>query len=277
MTWLVAAGYVAAGWLLLRAVATRADPYLARSLSHIGGETAPTRGWIEAITRRLPLRRSRDNLARLAAASRLPSGAVEHALAWKVLLAAGGAAIGMAAGSPLGTLAFPVLAMAGYRLPEFVLGRRVRQMRAREAARVPDLLDVVAVCVTAGLTPRLALDRAAESVGEPLGGELLRARHEVGLGGSWRHALLGVAMRCGLEEVRRLAGVLERSERLGTPVADPLRELARTVRAERRAREEERARRAPVAMLFPLIFLILPAFVLAAVVPAVLVATRGVQ
>jgi tight adherence protein C len=234
-------------------------------------------GSVAAITRRLPLRRSRDNLARLVASSRLPPEAVEQAIGWKVLLGAVGAVTGVSAESPLGILAVPVLAIAGYRLPEFVLGRRVRRMRARGAARVPDLLDVVAVCVTAGLTPRLALDRAAMSVGEPLRSELVRARREVGLGGSWRQALLGVAARSGLEEVRRLAGVLERSERLGTPAAEPLRELARTVRAERRAREEERARRAPVVMLFPLVFLILPAFVLAAVVPAVLVATRGVQ
>jgi tight adherence protein C len=70
---------------------------------------------------------------------------------------------------------------------------------------------------------------------------------------------------------------LEQGQRLGVPVAVRLRDLAREVRAERRSRREERARRAPVAMLFPLVFLILPAFVLAAVVPAVLVAVRGVS
>jgi hypothetical protein len=65
-----------------------------------------------------------------------------------------------------------------------------------------------------------------------------------------------------LAEVRQLAVTLERSDRLGTPVALHLRALAREVRAERRAAEAERARRAPVLMLFPLVFLILPAFVL---------------
>jgi tight adherence protein C len=84
-----------------------------------------------------------------------------------------------------------------------------------------------------------------------------------------------VAARTGLPELLRLAVTLERSERLGTPVAGRLRDLAREVRADRAARSEERARRAPVAMLFPLVFLILPAFVIAAVVPALLVATRG--
>lgn len=275
MTWLAAAAYVAAVWLALLAMATRADPLVARQLPDVRGETGRSRGRIAAITGLLPMTRTRGNLAKLAASSGLPSDAVEQAIAWKVLLGAVGAVIGGATESPL--LAVPILAIAGYRLPEFALGRKAKRMRALASARVPDLLDVVAVCVTAGLTSRLALDRAAVSVDEPLRGELVRARRDVELGGSWREALLGVAARSGLEEVQRLASVLERSERLGSPVAGPLRELARTVRAERRAREEERARRAPVAMLFPLVFLILPAFVLAAVVPAVLVATRGVH
>jgi tight adherence protein C len=79
-----------------------------------------------------------------------------------------------------------------------------------------------------------------------------------------------------LRDMRRLAAALERGQRLGAPLADQLRRLARDVRDERRARAEERARRAPVLMLFPLVFLILPAFVLAAVIPAVVVATRGI-
>jgi tight adherence protein C len=276
VSWIVAAAYVAAGWMLLSAMATRADPRVMRSLAVSRGATGPSRSRSEVITRRLRLRRSRENLTGLVARTGLPAEAVERAIGLKVLLGAVGTLAGMSAGAPLGLLASPLLAVSGYRLPEFILARRAVRVRARGEARVPDLLDVVAVCVTAGLTPRLALDRAAVSVGEPLGSELLRARREVGLGGSWRKALMGVADRTGLEEVRRLGSVLERSDRLGTPVVDPLRELARAVRAERRAGEEERARRAPVTMLFPLVFLILPAFVLAALVPAVLVATRGV-
>jgi tight adherence protein C len=85
-----------------------------------------------------------------------------------------------------------------------------------------------------------------------------------------------VAERTDLPELRRLSIRLERSERLGSPVANQLRRLARDVRDERRLRDEERARRAPVAMLFPLVLCILPAFVLAAVVPAMLVAARDI-
>jgi tight adherence protein C len=99
----------------------------------------------------------------------------------------------------------------------------------------------------------------------------------VELGESWAAVLRRPAQRLDLRDLRRLSSTLEQSSRLGSPVAERLRGLAREVRAERRDREEERARRAPVAMLFPLVFLILPAFVLAAVVPTILVATRGIR
>jgi tight adherence protein C len=137
-------------------------------------------------------------------------------------------------------------------------------------------MDLLAIAVTAGLTPRLALDRASDVLAPPLGDELRHARREVDLGSPWRGALQDMARRTGLDEIRRLAVTLDRSERLGVPVAEHVRALAREVRGEREVLEEERARRAPVLMLFPLVFLILPAFVLAAVVPAVLVATRGI-
>ena len=155
-------------------------------------------------------------------------------------------------------------------------GGRLRPTGRGELQRsVPDLLDLVALSVTAGLTPRLALERGAAVVTGPLAGELEAASSQVGLGVPWRDALRATAERTGLTELRRLAVALERSERLGAPVAQQLRRLAGDVREEERLRLEERARRAPVVMLFPLVFCILPAFVVAALIPAVLVAARG--
>lgn len=194
-------------------------------------------------------------------------------LALAGLVLGGSAAL---ASPPTAMLTVPVLALAGYRLPGFIAARARTARQVEMAATVPDLLDIVAVSATAGLSPRLALDRSSEAVSGPIASELATIRHEVSLGGTWRSGLRDAADRLGLPELRRLAVVIEQGQRLGTPVSDRLRSLAREVRAERRARREERARRAPVVMLFPLVFLILPAFVLAAVVPAVLVAIRGV-
>ena len=193
----------------------------------------------------------------------------------------------------LGSRADPLVRrlLGDRRSPELIRGQAgelIRSLRARWprcdrgsarngiAAGMPDLLDVVAVSVTAGLSPRLALERAPDVVAGPVGGVFEGIRREVALGTTWGRALDAAGSRLDVEELRRLALTLTRAERLGSPVAERLRDLATDVRAERRARREERARKAPIQMLFPLVFLILPAFVLAAVVPALIVATRDV-
>ncbi len=164
------------------------------------------------------------------------------------------------------------------RRPAWVGSIRVRRSvgsgDAAVRATVPDLLDVLAVSVTAGLSPHLALARAPDVLSGGLGSVLVNARNDVELGTPWRVALESAATRHRVDELRRLARTLHRAERLGAPISERLRELAADVRSERRMRREERARRAPVQMLFPLVFLILPSFVLGAVVPALLVATR---
>lgn len=274
------AAYVIALVALVAAVAGRSDRVVIGrlvALRLVEGRSSGSSWALETVGRRFPRGRARARVeARLAAGGRDPTTS-DRVLGAKVLAAGLAAAVG--AMLPAGAGRVPVLgllAAAGYVVPDFRLARRVTAMRRRARNAVPELLDLVAVSVSAGLTPRIALDRAAAVVGGPLGAELSRARAEVTLGTPWRRALRDLAQRTDLEELRRLSVTLSRSERLGSPVAERLRALAREVRAERRAEAEERARRAPVAMLFPLVFLILPAFVLAAVVPAVLVATRGI-
>jgi tight adherence protein C len=276
MTWLVSGSYVVSVLLLLVALGTRNDPrvtgrLLAEGRSQKGADTG--RLW-----RMVRLPKTREALVRRLAAAGKPTQEADDVLGRKLMLGATGLFLGVAVGGEVlpTPVAAALLGLAGFRLPDFLLARRAAALRSTMSRAVPELLDVVAVCVTAGLTPRLALERAVDTVPDPLSTELVRARTAVYLGGSWRDALRSLAERAGLAEVRQLAVTLERSDRLGTPVAEHLRELARGVRATRRAMEEERARRAPVFMLFPLVFLILPAFVLAAVVPAVLVATRGI-
>lgn len=292
MTGIVALGYVASGVLLVTALRLRADPrirgalkMLEQPVAHADGEPTgaadgpPGESSVSALGRMLRLPGARRSLAgRLRDAGRSPSD-VERWMGWKALLGATGLFLGLSAIPGGGVAALGtalLLAIAGFRLPDFLLARLARASHAEMESAVPPLLDLVALSVAAGLTPRLALDRVAEVSRGRLAKELRGARREVSLGTPWREALRRVAERTGLRDLRRLAVSLERSERLGAPVAGQLRALAREVRAERRAAAEERARRAPVLMLFPLVFLILPAFVLAAVVPAVLVATRGI-
>jgi tight adherence protein C len=279
VTWLISAAYATAALLLLAGSVRRTDRVIRWRLGGTASEGLPSQDPMVWIGRRVALPRIRRPLdARLHAAA-VQGAQADRVMGAKVILFATGGLIGLTAW-PMGEVAAgcaaAALAWGGFGLPEFLLVRRAAALRRRVANDVPNLLDLLSVCVTAGLSPSAALERAAESIRGPLRQPLDRARKEVSLGGSWRSALRGLADRVVLREVRRLAMALERGQRLGAPLADQLRRLARDVRDERGALAEERARRAPVLMLFPLVFLILPAFVLAAVIPAVVVATRGI-
>lgn len=273
--WLAAAGYTVTLVVLGLAFALRRDPRLRGRLE--ARERLTGARMLERLGGRIGFPRARARLL-----ERLPgvdAAHVDRLVASKLLLSGAGLLIGAAAigdGPVVAGAAGAALAAGAYRLPDFVLARsRERRRRVLDEV-VSELLDLVAVGVTAGLTPRLALERASVTIRDPLRRELAAIRHRVSLGTPWPRALEEAARSGGLPTLGRLGRTLSRSERFGAPAAPAVRRLASDVRADRRARAEERARRAPVVLLFPLVFLILPAFVLAAVVPAVLVAIRGV-
>ena len=158
---------------------------------------------------------------------------------------------------------------------------RVRRRDARGRARaidreVPQLLDLLAAGSTAGLSAELSLRRAAEVLHGPLGEDLRRIAGAADLGARWRGELAAYAQR-GSADLRRTVAVLERTESLGASLADATRELAASVRQARRAATLEEARTAPIKMLFPLVFLILPAFLLLTVVPVLLTTVRSIR
>jgi tight adherence protein C len=157
-------------------------------------------------------------------------------------------------------------------------GRRARRRRARRVEReIPQLLDLLAAGSTAGLSAELSLRRAAEALRGPLGEDIRAIAHRSDLGARWRDELETYAIRTGSVDLRRTVAVLQRTERLGSSLADATRELAATVREARRSVTLERARTAPVKMLFPLVFLILPAFLLLTVVPVLLTTVRSIR
>lgn len=154
---------------------------------------------------------------------------------------------------------------------------RTARRRARAAdAEIPQLLDLLAAASRAGLSGSLALRRAGEAIRGPLAEELAGALRAVDLGARWRDELRKVAERLDLRDLRRTVAALTRAETLGSSLADAVDELAVQVRAARRAATSERARRAPVLMLFPLVFLVLPAFLLLTVVPVVVATLRSI-
>jgi tight adherence protein C len=168
------------------------------------------------------------------------------------------------------------LALASWRALEIVLARRTRRRSADAARELPLFLDLLAVATSSGLAPQLAVRVAAQSLRGPLGEELGLAIGRTDLGRRWRDEITGVAERLSLAGLRRVAAVLVRSDALGSSLADEVARLAADVREGRRSRAAERARTAPVKMLFPLVFLILPAFLLLTVVPVLLSTVRSI-
>ena len=99
----------------------------------------------------------------------------------------------------------------------------------------------------------------------------------VDLGGRWRDELRVTADRLALPDLKRAVAALARTDTLGSSLATSMHELAERVRTSRRAAVTERARTAPVKMLFPLVFLVLPAFLLLTVVPVLLATLRSIK
>ncbi|HUK61944.1 MAG TPA: type II secretion system F family protein, partial [Dongiaceae bacterium] len=142
---------------------------------------------------------------------------------------------------------------------------------------LPQLLDLLAAASHAGLAGPLALRRAVAATRGPLAEELGRVVDAVDLGRRWRDELVACAERLDLPDLARAVTALSRTEQLGSSLAESMTELATRVREARRAATTERARKAPVKMLFPLVFLVLPAFLLLTVAPVLFSTLRQIR
>jgi tight adherence protein C len=157
---------------------------------------------------------------------------------------------------------------------------RRRRVRLREAAalvdELPEVVDLLWLATAAGLTVPLAV-RVVERHGTGrLAGELGRAGRRAELGTGLADALDEIPGRLG-EPVRPLARALAGALRDGTSITESLERVAGEVRTARRRAAEERARRASVRLLFPLVLCVLPAFALLTVVPLLAGALRGLS
>ncbi len=151
-----------------------------------------------------------------------------------------------------------------------------RRYRAEVDAEIPQLLDLLAAGSSAGLAAPLAFRRAVDGLAGPLADEVLTVVRAVDVGARWRDELEALDARLDLPDLRRTVAALTRTESLGSSLAQATAELAASVRRARRAATTERARTAPVKMLFPLVFLVLPAFLLLTVVPVLLTTVQSI-
>jgi tight adherence protein C len=186
------------------------------------------------------------------------------------------ASIGAAAPGPK-LLTVPLALLLGDRIRRLAAARADARRRRAMDAEIPQLLDLLAAGSAAGFSAVGGLQRSVTVLRGPLGTELRASLDAVDLGARWREELSAVTERLALPDLRRAVAVLTRTETLGTSLTEATRELAADVRRSRRAAVAERARAAPVKMLFPLVFLVLPAFLLLTVVPVLLTTVQSIR
>lgn len=166
-----------------------------------------------------------------------------------------------------------ILAVLGFFLPELWLRSRTRARQREIIHAVPDVLDLLMVCVEAGMGFDAAVARVAgepERRKSPLHQEMLRMHLEVRAGRRREEALHALGERTGVQEVKSVVGAFIQTERLGTSLGKTLRVHAESARVMRRHRAEERAYLAPLKMVFPTVLFIFPAFFVVSLAPAIL-------
>ena len=165
------------------------------------------------------------------------------------------------------------LGVAGCFLPDFWLQMRVQARQRDVLHALPNVLDLLMVCIEAGLGFDAAVARIAERPevrGSPLHQEMLRMHLEVRAGRPREEALRGLGERTGVEEVKAVVGAFIQTERLGTSLGKTLRIHAESARIQRRVRAEERAQLAPLKMLFATVLFLFPVFFLVTFAPGML-------
>jgi tight adherence protein C len=197
-------------------------------------------------------------------------------LGLKVLLAvifAGASLVGL--GILLGELGFGFFAgigfaFLGFVLPDFWLGRHIKDRKRQILKAIPDTLDLLTISVRAGLGFDGALQKVVEKTEGPLSQEFRRALAEIRMGKARRDALRDVVARTDVQALTNFIGAIIQAEQLGVAISKVLQIQSEQLRIERRQRAEELAAKAPIKMLFPLVGCIFPSMFIVILGPAII-------
>ena len=161
-------------------------------------------------------------------------------------------------------------AAIGFFLPDVLLYNAGLKRQTKIQAAIPDVLDMLTVCVEAGLGFDAAMAQVARNTDGPLAAEIARALQEMQIGMSRGQALRSMADRTSVPELRSFVSSLVQAGDLGIAVAAVLREQAAEMRVKRRQHAEEKAQKMPVKLLFPLIFCLFPCLFVVVIGPGVI-------
>ncbi|HJS42619.1 MAG TPA: type II secretion system F family protein [Gemmatimonadales bacterium] len=168
-------------------------------------------------------------------------------------------------------------AVLGWLLPAFYVGSRAKARQKEIQRALPDALDLLVVCVEAGLALNQALVRVAteiKHVSEMTSEELVLTNLEIRAGVPREEALRGLGERTGVPDLRSLVAMLIQTDRFGTSIAQALRVHSDTVRTKRRQRAEEAAAKTTIKLVFPLVLFVFPALFVVILGPAVITMVR---
>ncbi len=234
------------------------DPSVFGALSRLGRRLTPA-GRIASLERRLlaagsPRGWTADRLLAIKALAAIVAG---------VLLA-----LQLASGSIGGAVLMGVLGSIMFLYPDARLKSMVEAREDAVRIALAETIDQVTIMVSAGLGLDAAIARTARTTAGPLSAELTRVSHDLRAGIPRAQALLAMAERVELPELRQVMTAIAQSERLGVPISHTLQIQAGELREKRRQHAEEKAMKLPVKILFPTLVCILPALFVVVLGPA---------
>ena len=168
--------------------------------------------------------------------------------------------------------------LTGWVIPGFILSMQVQKRQKEIQKALPDALDLLVICVEAGLGLNQALMRVASEMRHQstlMTDEIVLTNLQIRAGTPRDQALMGMAHRTGVDDVRSLVTMLVQTERFGTSIARSLRIFSESLRTKRRQRAEEAAAKTTIKLVFPLAMCIFPALFVVILGPAVIRIVRA--
>jgi tight adherence protein C len=158
----------------------------------------------------------------------------------------------------------------GYMMPSVWLGSKISARQTSIIKALPDALDLLTICVEAGLGFDAAMSKVAEKWDNDLSLAFARTVQEMQLGKLRREAMRNMANSMDVPDMTTFVAAIIQADTLGVSMAKVMRIQSDTMRMKRRQRAEEKARQAPVKMMFPLVFFIFPTILIVLLGPAIL-------